>query len=153
MIETERKKVGLKKGAVPSIFPNCPSYLTDTTASCQRLSLYDNQKSLEEFKETEAKFYISTLNCIHSKLHLVDLPVGWVIYQPNSATILFLKIQYHNEISTIERSIIIDENFIVRLFIRKQTKFNYPATHLPIPGHWKISFIKSNHLKFIKLRM
>ena len=37
------------------------------------------QKSLEEFKETEAKFSISTLNCIHSKLHLVDLPVGWVI--------------------------------------------------------------------------
>ena len=44
MIETERKKVGLKKGAVPRIFPNCPSYLTDTTASCQRLSLYDKEE-------------------------------------------------------------------------------------------------------------
>ena len=44
MIEMERKKVGLKKGAVPNIFPNCPSYLTDTTASCQRLSLYDKEE-------------------------------------------------------------------------------------------------------------
>ena len=79
MIETERKKVGLKKGAVPSIFPNCPSYLTDTIVSCQRLSLSDKeeegmheayQKSLDKFKET--KFFISTLNCIHSKLPLVD---------------------------------------------------------------------------------
>ena len=43
MIETERKKVGLKKGAVPSIFPNCPSYLTDATVSCQRLSLYGKE--------------------------------------------------------------------------------------------------------------
>ena len=71
MIETERKKVGLKKGAALSIFPNCPSYLMDTTASCQRLSLYDKeerrmletyQESLQEFKETEAKLYIFTLN-------------------------------------------------------------------------------------------
>ena len=122
MIETERKKVGLKKGVVPSIFSNCPSYLTDSTASCQRLSLYDKEerrmheayhRSLEEFKETEAKSSISTLNCIHPKLHLVDLPVGWVIDQPNSATILFLEFHYDiNEISTIERSIIIDEKLL-----------------------------------------
>ena len=81
MIETERKKVGLKKGAVPSISPNCPSYLTDTPVSYQILSLNDKeerriqeayQKSLAEFKETEAKFTISTLNCINSKLHLVE---------------------------------------------------------------------------------
>ena len=73
MIETESKKVALKKGAVPSIFPNCPSYLTDATASCQRLYLDDKEerriqetykKSLAEFKETKAKFTISTLNCI-----------------------------------------------------------------------------------------
>ncbi|KAI6646866.1 hypothetical protein LOD99_9135 [Oopsacas minuta] len=32
MIKTERKKVALKKYAVPSIFPNCPSYLTDPLA-------------------------------------------------------------------------------------------------------------------------
>ena len=111
------------------------------------------QKSLEEFKETEAKLYISTLNCIHFKLHLVDLPVGWVIYQPNSATIVFLKIQYHNEISTIERSIIIYEKLICKAFYKETNKIQYPATHLPISGHWKISFMKSNHLKFVKMRM
>ena len=80
------------------------------------------QKNLEEFEETEAKFYISTLNCIHSKLHLVDLPVGWVIYQPNSATILFLKIQLYNEISTIEGSIIINEKSYCKAFDKETNK-------------------------------
>ena len=55
-------------------------------------------------------------------MHLVDLPVGWVIYQPNSATLLFLKIQYHNEISTIERSIIIDEKLYCKAFYKETNK-------------------------------
>ncbi|KAI6649471.1 hypothetical protein LOD99_11836 [Oopsacas minuta] len=59
MIKTERKKVALKKCAVPNIFPNCPSYLTDPTVSCQRLFLDDKeerriqeayQRSLADFK-------------------------------------------------------------------------------------------------------
>ena len=29
MVEMVKKKITLKKSAVPSIFPNCPSYLTD----------------------------------------------------------------------------------------------------------------------------
>ena len=85
-------------------------------------SLREKFKEKKEFKETEAKFYISTLNCIQSKLHLVDLPVGWVLYQPNSATILSLKIQYHNEISTIERSIIIDEKLYCKAFYKETNK-------------------------------
>ena len=61
IIETERKKVGLKKFAILSIFPNCPSYLTDATVSFRRQSLDDKeerriqkayQKSLAEFNET-----------------------------------------------------------------------------------------------------
>ena len=40
------------------------------------------------------------------------------------------------------------KNYIVKSFIWKPTEFNYPATYLLISGHWKISFILSNHLKF-----
>ncbi|KAI6652492.1 hypothetical protein LOD99_7506 [Oopsacas minuta] len=63
----ERKKIALKKCAVPSIFPNCPSYLTDPTVSYQILYLDDKKESriqeayqrrLADFKETEAKFTI-----------------------------------------------------------------------------------------------
>ena len=70
MIQTVRKKVALKKCGVPRIFPNCPSYLTDAADRCTRLSLDDKeekriqeayQKSRADFKETEAKFIISTL--------------------------------------------------------------------------------------------
>ena len=128
MIETVRKKVALKKCAVPSIFPNCPSYLTDAADRCKRLCLDDKeekrvqeayQKSRAEFKETEAKFVISTLNCIISKLHLIELPKGWLVHRPNCTIILFLKIHYHNEISTVERSIIVDEKLYCKAFYKE----------------------------------
>ena len=37
-VEMPKKKITLKKFAVPSIFPNFPSYLTDETIKPQRLS-------------------------------------------------------------------------------------------------------------------
>lgn len=68
------------------------SYLTNATVSCQRLSLDDKeerkiretyQKCLQKNRSNSNKqklFTISTLNCINSKLNLVELPVYWVIY-------------------------------------------------------------------------
>ena len=154
-----RRKVRktLKKGAFPSIFPNCPSYLRNATASCQRFSLDDKVgrriqeaylKSLAEFKESEAKFTIFTLNCIIciiSKLHLVELPVGWVIYRPNYTVILFLKIKYHDEISTIERSIIIDEKLYCKAFYKGTNKIQL-SCHLPITD---IRSLKISLMKYI----
>ena len=87
MIETVRKKVALKKCAVPSIFPNCPSYLTDAADSCKRLCIDEEEKRIQEayqksradFKETEAKFLISTLNCITVDSRLIEPPRDQVV--------------------------------------------------------------------------
>ena len=113
------------------------------------------QKSHEEFKETEAKFSISTLNSIHSKLPLDDLPsVGLFINQILLSS-FFLRSNIIMKFPPSNVQYLLMKDYIVKLFIfiRKKTKFNYPATHFPISGHWKISFIESNRLKFIKMRM
>ncbi|KAI6651448.1 hypothetical protein LOD99_5255 [Oopsacas minuta] len=111
MIKMPGKKVVPKKFAVLSIFPNCPTYFTDAVAKTQRLSLDDKEekrmqdvhkKSRAEFQQTKAKFMISSLSCITSKLHMIELPNGWLFHRPDSSNILFLKIQFCDEVSTIE---------------------------------------------------
>ena len=126
MVEMVKKKITLNKSAVPSIFPNCPSYLTDVATKPKRLSWHDKEqkrvqeayeKSLIDHGETEAKFIVSTPRCIFSKLNLIQLPNAWFTHQPNFNTIIFLKIQFDNEVSlTIDRSIIVDENVFCKAF-------------------------------------
>ena len=131
MVEMVKKKITLKKSAVPSIFPNCPSYLTDVATKPQRLSWHDKEqkrvqeaceKSRIDHGETEAKFIVSTLSCIFSKLYLIQLPNGWLTHQPNFNTIIFLKIQFDSNVSTIDRSIIVDENLFCKAFYRQTYK-------------------------------
>ena len=127
VIETVRKKVALKNCAISSIFPNCHSYLTDAADRCKRLCLGDKeenriqeayQKSRAEFKETEAKFVISTLNCIISKLHLIELPNGWLVHRPNCT----IMIHYHNKTSTVEPSPIVDEKLYCKAFYKENNR-------------------------------
>ena len=125
MVEMVKKEITLKKSAISSIFPNCPSYLTDVATKPKRLSWHDKDqkrvqepydKSLIDHGETEAKFILST-RCIFSKLNLIQLPNAWLTHQPNSNTIIFLKIQFDNDVSTtIDRSIIVDENVFCQAF-------------------------------------
>ena len=139
MIKMPRKKVVLKKFAVPSIFPNCPTYFTDAVAKTQRLSLDDKEekrmqdvykKSRAEFQETEAKFMISSLSCIISKLHMIELPNGWLFHRPDSSNILFLKIHFSNEVSTIERYIIVDESLFCKSFYIEKNKIQLSSSSI-----------------------
>ncbi|KAI6652380.1 hypothetical protein LOD99_7394 [Oopsacas minuta] len=139
MIKMPRKKVVLKKFAVPSIFPNCPTYFTDAVAKTQRLSLDDKEekrmqdvykKSRTEFQETEAKFRISSLSCIISKLHMIELPNDWLFHRPDSSNILFLKIQFCDEVSTIERYIIVDESLFCKSFYKEKNKIQLSSSSI-----------------------
>ena len=115
--------MSLNRFAVPSIFPNCPNYLTDITVKPQRLSRADKEEKMMQSaykesridnKENDAKFFVATLDCIISKLSQIELPNGWLCHRPNPSTILFLKIHFYDEISTIDRSIIINQNLICK---------------------------------------
>ncbi|KAI6661731.1 hypothetical protein LOD99_9866 [Oopsacas minuta] len=139
MIKMRRKKVVLKKFAVPSIFPNCPTYFTDAVAKTQKLTLDDKEekgmqnvykKSRTEFQETEAKFRISSLSCIISELHMIELPNGWLFHRPDSSNILFLKIQFCDEVSTIERYIIVDESLFCKSFYKEKNKIQLSSSSI-----------------------
>ena len=131
MVEVPRKKMSLNRCAVPSIFPNCPEYLTDITVKPQRLSRADKEEkmmqsaykeSLIDNKENDAKFFVATLDCIISKLSQIELPNGWLSHRPNPSTILFLKIHFNGEINIIDRSIIIDQNLICKALYKETHK-------------------------------
>ena len=133
-----RKRVVLKKFAIPSIFPNCPAYLTDAVKP-RRLTQDDREekrmqevykRSRTDFEETQAKFLITNLSCIISKLHLIELPDGWLLHRPNSFSILFLKINLCNEIPTVERSIVVDENLFCRALYKGTNKINLASNSL-----------------------
>ena len=111
MVEMVKKKITLKKSAVPSILPNCPSYLTDVATKPQRLSWHDKEqkrvqeaceKSRIDHGETEAKFIVSTLSCIFSKLPInpISIPSYFlkfnliVTYQPSTVLLLLMKIYF-----------------------------------------------------------
>ena len=91
------RKSFLKKFAIPSIFPNCPAYLTDAVKP-RRLTQDDRKekrmqevykRSSTDIEETQAKFLITNLSCIISKLHLIELPDGWLFHRPNSFSIKY----------------------------------------------------------------
>ena len=136
IVQVPKKKISLKKSAVPCIFPNCPIYLTDTATKPQRHSLEDKEeermqevyrRSRKDFEEAEAKFTVNSFNCIISKLHLISLPINWLVHRHDCNTLLFLKIHFQNDVSTIERSVIIDENLLCNAFYKQtnQIGLNY----------------------------
>ena len=71
MVVTPRDRLTLTKNAVPTIFPNCPSYLTKTTEKTKRISRDDRELtmvqtainlSLVDNTSATAKFSINILN-------------------------------------------------------------------------------------------
>ena len=76
-VTVARDRITLKKTAVPSIFPNCPSYLSEWNSKPNRLSLDDKErlqmesaysKSITDNEETVDKFLVNSYSDLLSKL-------------------------------------------------------------------------------------
>ena len=111
-----RDRMGLKNTAIPTIFPNCPSYLTDRTEKSKRVSRDDKDEIMlrEAFsmsriddKTTVVKFQVNTFAELLTKL---DLNNDWVTYNPGTNSFYFLKIVLLANIPSIERTLIIDHD-------------------------------------------
>ena len=93
---TPRDRLALKqKSAIPTIFPNCPSYITSTKEQTQRFSRDDKEKTTVQTAInlrlvvntfTIAKFSITILNDIVCKLNCIVLSSGWVFHKPKPDT-------------------------------------------------------------------
>ena len=85
--------MALKKMAIPCIFPNCPSYLTDRTEKPKRVSRDDKDETMlrEAFRmsriddeATVVKFQNNSFAELLTKLDLLDLKNDWVTYNPGT---------------------------------------------------------------------
>ena len=88
MIVTPRDRFTLTKSAVPIIFPNCPSYMTNTTEKPKRFSRDDKELmmfqtainlSLVESTATTAKFLITSLTDKVDKLSCIVILIYYFL--------------------------------------------------------------------------
>ena len=123
---TPRDRLSLTKTAVPTIFPNCPSYLTNTTEKTKRISRDDRElrivqtainQSIVDNTSTIDKFSISILNDIVDKLSCIDLSnSSWVVHKPDNDTLFFLKIITLDNQPSIQCSLVIDQCLLINGF-------------------------------------
>ena len=128
-----RDRMGLKNTAIPTIFPNCPSYLTDRTEKSKRVSRDDKDEIMlrEAFsmsriddKTTVVKFQVNTFAELLTKLDLLDLNNDWVNYNPGTNSFYFLKIVLLANIPSIERTLIIDHDLNAKALYMEKHLYN-----------------------------
>ena len=86
---------------MPSIFPNCPSYLSEWNSKPKRLYLDDKErllmesaysKSIIDNKETVDKILGNIYSDLNSKINLIDLRNGWITHVSENNPLFFIKI-------------------------------------------------------------
>lgn len=112
------KKPRLAEGAVPSVFPNCPSYLSSSHGSREspderkaRLEMEAIQKAVSKSEE-ENKLFIQerlfkSFEELKSKLNLIELGEFWTLIQ-RSNSVLFLNLEIEPHVR-VKYSVIIDD--------------------------------------------
>ena len=118
-VTVARDRIALKKTSVPSVFPNCPSYLSEWNSKPNRLSLDDKErlhmeseysKSITNNKETVDKFLINSSSDLLSKLNVIDLRNSWKTHVSDNNPLFFIKIIILETGSFIDRSLLVDDN-------------------------------------------
>ena len=80
-----REKMALLETAVPTIFPNCPSYMTYKAERPKRLEQKEEEMlqnalmmSKVDQRNTVVKFLVSNFQDLLNKIDLLDLTLGWL---------------------------------------------------------------------------
>ena len=120
-----RERLAIQETAIPTIFPNCPSYLTDRAEKPKRLS---KERKEEEMLQdalvmsrlddnvTVVKFSVSTFDELLFKLHFLDLKSGWFIHNTGASSLILFKIVVSGDMASIERTLNIDHNLQPQAF-------------------------------------
>jgi len=122
------KHIRLKPAAIPSVFPNCPSYLSKETKSCATeevriagTSFSRREREEDKIIENERSFFeaekVSTLSDLKEKIKLQDfiMPDGFVyVERPGGCTFLYMpNIDNHSECPKLSACICIDETLLL----------------------------------------
>ncbi|XP_049805645.1 uncharacterized protein LOC126248581 [Schistocerca nitens] len=119
-------KPRLRPHAVPSLLPNCPSYLSKEESRREgpeeKKQRLENEQlaaalqySLASQKDYENTFSFSSLEELMLRTKEVDLPNEWSVIEKHSDFVCFLKI-IRNPAPLITHSVVIDSNLNVSLF-------------------------------------
>ena len=139
MIKKPREKLTIKKTAIPTIFFNCPSYMTDTTQRPKRLSLANKeeemfQKALRmsqlDDNDTVVKFLVTSFSQLVDHLNLLDLKNGWATHDTRANSVFFCKIIVSSRIPSIERRLKIDDDLNTQAFYMENILFRYQLRKL-----------------------
>lgn len=109
----QRKRRKLKDGAVPSVFPNLPSYLSSppnvprslSSTSEKRLEK-ENTYMTEVIHEFEQSDEINDLQSLKQKVQTSSLPCGFVLYPSNLEDLIFTKIEFAESVSVVASVIV-----------------------------------------------
>ena len=151
-------RVTLKKTAAPSIFPNCPSYLSDWNFKAKRLSLDDKErlliesaysKSIADNEQTVDKFLINPYSDLLSKLHLIDLRNGWVTHVSNDNPLILIKIAILETGPIIDRSVLVNDDLYIQAFDNKNVTI--PISRISINDTRQVETILDEVEKFSPL--
>lgn len=132
----------LKEDAIPSLMPNCPSYLSSEIAQREtpesRLERKENsnllqaiQVSIKETEEYNAQRQISNFQDLLAKLSFITLPNNWHVINKETS-ILFVNL-IEEPVPTIKSSVIVNEQLkatahIESLFLENLgNKFSLPV--------------------------
>ena len=124
---------------MPSIFPNCPSYLSEWNSKPKRLSLDDKErlliesaysKSITDNEETVDKFLVNSYYDLLSKINLIDLRNGWITHVSDNNPLFFIKIIILETGPFIDRSVLVNNDLYIQAFDNKN--FTIPISRISI---------------------
>ena len=125
MIVILRYRSTLTKSAVPTIFPNCPSYMTNTKGQPERFSTDDKELtmvqtainlSLVERRTTSAKFSFTSLTHIVVKLSCISLYYSWLSTNKKIVPYFLETSTNFDNHTCIQCSLVIVEDLIINYF-------------------------------------
>ena len=85
--------------------------------------------SILKDKSTTARFSITILNDIIDKLSCINLSNGWLVHNPDTDTLFFLKINMLNNQPRIQCSLVIDKGLLLNAFDQHKCQI-YLSLHI-----------------------
>ncbi|CAH1114716.1 unnamed protein product [Psylliodes chrysocephalus] len=131
IVTTNLERPRLKEGCVPTIFPNCPKYLTTQTASVRKSrdeklknldeqylfqAIEENKKHFSDHKKANSFINFQDFLCYFKTF---DLQKGWFSLS-NQNNITLFKLE-HKPGPCISWSIVIDEQLNVKTFLYSES--------------------------------
>ena len=114
------------KGAIPSILPNCPSYLQKIIDKPDRINFVEKEKTqlLKVIKESvrqheleKNEFGVESLSDLVKKIKNIDMPNNWLVWSPSNSSLHILHPSLSQECLEVESYLNIDDHCNPRAFL------------------------------------